>query len=230
MAASSKVTADDVLAAYGSGYFPMAESRDDPQLYWFNPARRGILPLHEFNIPRGLKKFLKSHPFELRCDTDFEGVIRACATLGKTRKETWINDEIIALYCELNHQGYAHSVESWHEGKLVGGLYGVSLGGAFFGESMFSRMSEASKVALVHLVERLNAAGYTLLDTQFVNEHLKQFGVKEIAKRSYMAKLDKALKVEPNPSSLFSTVSVRSGLASSSSFSDTALPSTTKRA
>ncbi len=230
MAASSKVTAESLLAAYASGYFPMAESRDDPQLYWFNPARRGILPLNEFNIPRGLKKFLKSHPFELRCNTDFEGVIRACATLGNTRKETWINDEIIALYCELNAQGHAHSVESWFEGELVGGLYGVSLGGAFFGESMFSRKSEASKVALVHLVEILNEAGHLLLDTQFVNEHLKQFGVKEIAKRSYMTKLDKALKVEPNPSSFFSTVSVRKGSASSSSESEINVPSTASRA
>ena len=136
--------------------------------------------------------------------------------------ETWINDDIIALYCELHEMGHAHSVESWQDGKLVGGLYGVSLGAAFFGESMFSHVSEASKVALVYLVNILKEAGYELLDTQFVNDHLKQFGVKEIRKPSYIKKLDKALKASPNPSSLFSTVSVRKGFASSSRMSDTA--------
>ena len=225
-----KLTPQTLISSYASGYFPMSESRDTTELYWFNPARRGVLPLDDFHIPSGLKKFLKKNPFQTRIDADFEGVIRSCAELGQTRKETWINDEIIQAYCELHRMGHAHSVESWREGKLVGGLYGVSLGGAFFGESMFSRESEASKVALVHLVELLNEAGYTLLDTQFVNDHLKQFGVKEIVKRTYMARLDKALKVEPNPSSLFSTVSVRRGFASSSSSSNGVLPSSSKRA
>jgi len=214
-----ELTTDDLLHAYATGYFPMAESRENPELYWFNPSKRGILPIEDFHIPHGMKKILRDHPFTLTTDTQFETVIRSCAELGKSRKETWINEIIIEKYCELHRLGHAHSVESWHEGKLVGGLYGVSLGGAFFGESMFSRMSEASKIALVTLIEILQEAGYALLDTQFVNDHLKQFGVKEIAKKSYMTKLDKALKATPSPSSLFSTVSVRRGLASSSSSS-----------
>ncbi len=225
-----KLTAEQVLGAYASGYFPMAESHDDPQLYWFNPTRRGILPLESFHVPRSLRKFLRKHPFTVRVDTAFTETIRACAELGDSRKETWINHAIIGLYSQLHSQGHAHSVECWYEDQLVGGLYGVSLGGAFFGESMFSRMSGASKVALVTLVEILREAGYTLLDTQFVNEHLKQFGVKEITKRTYMMKLDNALNVEPNPSSLFSTVSVRRGLASSSSSSNTSEASTRNRA
>lgn len=213
------ITTDTLLTAYASGYFPMAESRDHPELYWFNPSRRGVLPLDDFHIPRSFRKYLRKQPFTIRVDADFEGVIRACADIARKSNETWINDDIIALYCELHHMGHAHSVESWRNNELVGGLYGVSLGGAFFGESMFSREAEASKVALVYLVELLCEAGYILCDTQFVNDHLLQFGVKEIAKRSYMTKLDKALKVSPNPSSLFSTVSVRRGFASASSTS-----------
>ncbi|MCI5049705.1 MAG: leucyl/phenylalanyl-tRNA--protein transferase [Rickettsiales bacterium] len=209
-----EITAETLLAAYASGYFPMAESREGDELYWFNPSRRGTLPLDRFNIPRGLRKVLRDNPFTMRIDSDFEGVIRACADMERGKDGTWINDEIIGLYCELHEMGHAHSVESWQDGKLVGGLYGVSLGGAFFGESMFSHVSEASKVALVYLVEVLREAGYSILDTQFVNDHLKQFGVKEIRKNSYITKLDKALNAEPNPSSLFSTVSVRKGLAS----------------
>lgn len=212
-----KVTAQDVLSAYMSGYFPMAEDRDDPQLYWFNPSKRGVLPLDEFHIPSGLKKFMKKNPFQTRTDSAFKEVMQQCAEINAARKETWINDRIIGLYCELFAQGHAHSVESWRDGRLVGGLYGVSIGGAFFGESMFSRESEASKVALVQLVAVLKEAGYLLLDTQFINNHLLQFGVREIAKRSYLSKLAKALKAEPSPSSLFSTVSVRRGFASSSS-------------
>lgn len=225
-----EITTEILLNAYASGYFPMAENREDEQLYWFNPSRRGVLPIKGFNVPRGLRKFLKDHPFEIKTDAAFRDVITACADINKTRKETWINDAIINLYCELNRMGNAHSVETWRDGRLVGGLYGVSLGGAFFGESMFSRESEASKVALVHLVEILDEAGYTLLDTQFVNEHLKQFGVKEVTKRTYMSKLDKALNAMPNPSSFFSTVSVRRGFASSSSSRRTSKSSTSKRA
>lgn len=224
-----ELTAETLLAAYASGYFPMAESRDDEELYWFNPSRRGTLPIKDFHIPHGLKKTLRNNPFEIRVDADFEGVIRACADIERTTNETWINDEIIERYCELHEMGYAHSVESWRNDKLVGGLYGVSLGGAFFGESMFSRESEASKVALVYLVKILEEAGYTLLDTQFVNDHLKQFGVKEIQKRSYMTKLDKALKVEPNPSSFFSTVSVRNGWACSSNSNNTSPSSSSSK-
>ncbi len=223
---SDTVTTDDLLNAYASGYFPMAESRDSTELYWFNPSKRGVLPLDTFNIPRGLKKTLSANPFTIRADTAFEQVIRSCAEINRSRRETWINNDIITLYCTLHDMGHAHSVESWQDDKLVGGLYGVSLGGAFFGESMFSRVSDASKVALVALVEILKDAGYSLLDTQFVNDHLKQFGVKEITKRTYMRRLDKALQLDPNPSSLFSTSAVRKGFAASSKTSDTSLSTT----
>lgn len=226
MSDNEEITADTLLTAYASGYFPMAEDRDSHDLYWFNPSRRGVLPLGQFNIPRSLKKFLKDHPFEVRVDNDFRAVISACADIERESHETWINDEIIELYCDLHEMGHAHSVETWRDGKLVGGLYGVSLGGAFFGESMFSRESQASKVALVYLVTILREAGYSLLDTQFVNDHLKQFGVKEIRKQSYISKLDRALKLDPNPSSLFSSASVRMGLASSSNDKPTSHPDT----
>lgn len=229
-AKKEKLTPQSLLSAYASGYFPMAEGRDTTELFWFNPARRGVLPLDHFHVPSSLQKIVRKNRFETRVDSDFEAVIRACAELGTSRKETWINDEIIDVYCRVHRMGHAHSVESWVDGRLVGGLYGVSLGGAFFGESMFSRESEASKVALVRLVEILKEAGYGLLDTQFVNDHLLQFGVKEIVKRTYMARLDKALKADPNPSSLFSTVSVRRGFASLSSSNRTDFPSTPKRA
>ncbi len=211
------LTPDMLLAAYANGYFPMALEHDDPELYWFNPAERGVLPLERFNIPRGLKRVLKNHRFTLTVDTAFETVVRACGTLTKDRQETWINEEIVRLYTGLFEIGHAHAVEVWQEETLVGGLYGVSLGGAFFGESMFSRVPEASKIALVTLVEILREAGYLLLDTQYVNEHLKQFGVEAWRKQRYMTKLEKALSASPNPSSFFSTVSVRKGLASASS-------------
>jgi leucyl/phenylalanyl-tRNA--protein transferase len=205
---------ETLLLAYANGYFPMAMEKDDPEVYWFHPEQRGVLPLQGFHIPRGLKRALKSHPFTLKVDSTFREVVEACATLGPARKETWINQPIIDAYCALYEEGHAHSVETWRDGKLVGGLYGVSLGGAFFGESMFSRESEASKVALVMLVEILCEAGYELLDTQYVNDHLRQFGVEEVSRKAYMTKLEKALNASPNPSSLFSTISVRKGLAS----------------
>lgn len=212
-----RLTPDILLTAYANGYFPMAKEHDDPEIYWFHPEERGVLPLAEFNVPRGLKRVMKSHAFTLKVDTAFHEVMRACAELNDHRKETWINPEIVEAYTQLHALGHAHSVETWREGQLVGGLYGVSLGGAFFGESMFSRESEASKVALVTLVEILNEAGYELLDTQYVNPHLTQFGVEAVPKRRYMTKLEKALNASPNPSTLFSTVSVRRGLASLSS-------------
>lgn len=211
------LTPQMLLAAYANGYFPMALEKDDPELYWFSPEERGVLPLDTFHVPKSVKKALADQRFTLKVDTAFEQVIRACGTLTASRDETWINEEIVQLYTALHRMGHAHSVESWHEGELVGGLYGISLGGAFFGESMFSRRPEASKVALVTLVEVLREAGYQLLDTQYVNEHLKQFGVEAISKRRYMTKLEKALSASPNPSTFFSTVSVRRGLASSSS-------------
>lgn len=215
------LTPDMLLTAYANGYFPMALAGDDPELYWFSPEERGVLPLDTFNVPRGLARAMKKHAYSVTVDQDFAAVIRACGTLTKGREETWINATIVELYTELFRQGYAHSIEVWHEGALVGGLYGVSIGGAFFGESMFSRAADASKIALVRLVEILREAGYELLDTQYVNEHLKQFGVEAWKKQDYMIKLEKALKASPNPSTRFSTASVRSGAASSSSESST---------
>lgn len=193
--AGRMITASDLLDAYAQGYFPMAKSREEPELYWFTPEARGVLPLEGFHLPRSLQKFLRKHPFTLTLNRDFAGVIEACAT---ARDDTWINPEIERLYNELHRMGHAHSVECWLEGALVGGLYGVSLGGAFFGESMFSRTSGASKVALAALVETLRAAGYTLLDTQYVNDHLLQFGVQEIPRAHYLQQLQQALEIQPH--------------------------------
>lgn len=191
------LTPEMLLVAYANGYFPMALDKDDPELYWFTPEERGVLPIEQFNIPRGLRRAMKDHPYTIAVDRDFDGVIRACGELTKKRDETWINDEIIRLYTALHRMGKAHSVEAWAEGKLMGGLYGVSIGGAFFGESMFSRAPEASKICLVTLVELLRDAGYALLDTQYVNEHLMQFGVEAVKKRQYLKRLEKALPMAP---------------------------------
>lgn len=186
------IDSDVLLRAYAYGVFPMAESRDDPQLYWIDPEARGILPLGAFHVPRRLRRTVRQQPFEVRIDTAFRDVMLGCAESGPNRNGTWINDRILALYCELHERGLAHSVECWREGRLVGGLYGVSLGAAFFGESMFSRDTDASKVALVYLVARLIAGGYRLLDTQFVTSHLQQFGAVEISRNAYRAKLFEA--------------------------------------
>lgn len=193
------LTPEMLLVAYANGYFPMALDKDDPELYWFAPEERGVLPIANFNVPRGLRRAMKDHPYTLTIDRDFEGVIRACGTLTKKRDETWINDEIIRLYTELHRLGHAHSIEAWVGDELKGGLYGVSLGGAFFGESMFSRAPEASKICLVTLVDILRDAGYDLLDTQYVNEHLMQFGVEAVKKRQYLKRLEKALRLTPAP-------------------------------
>lgn len=192
-----ELTWEMLLNAYASGYFPMAPSRTSAQIHWFYPEKRGIIPLDKFHIPASLAKLCRKKPFAITTDDAFPEIIRACAEINATRKETWINDTIIRLYCELAQRGYAHSVECWQNSILVGGLYGVALGGAFFGESMFSRVPNASRVALVHLVRLLKEAGYTLLDTQFVNEHLKQFGVMEIPRKEYLERLEKALKIKP---------------------------------
>lgn len=206
---SEPVTADLLLAAYASGYFPMADSRHGAELHWYRPKWRGVLPLDAFHVPSSLRKFMKSSPYEVSVDRDFPATIRACADRrAKDRRESWINDTIIELYSQLAEHGHAHSVECRADGELVGGLYGVSIGGAFFGESMFSTRANASKVALVHLVERLRAAGYTLLDTQYVNDHLLQFGVREVSDQDYLLSLEKALNVSPNPSTRFRTASV----------------------
>ena len=182
-----------LLKAYAHGYFPMAERGDSDELFWLDPPMRGILPLDAFHIPRRLRRQLKRRPFDVRCDTDFAGVIDGCAESRAERPQTWINDGIRKLYSSLFSMGYAHSVEFWQDGTLAGGLYGVTLGAAFFGESMFSRVPDASKVALVHLVALLKDGGFTLLDTQFTTEHLAQFGGCEIPQSSYKSLLNDAL-------------------------------------
>lgn len=184
-----------LLRAYASGIFPMAESADSDGLYWFDPERRGIMPLDGFHVPRRLSRTVRQGRFEVRFDHDFPAVMQGCAAVTGTRTNTWINRDILRLYTDLHTRGHAHSVECWSGGRLVGGLYGVSLGGAFFGESMFSRETDASKVALVHLVARLKAGGFTLLDAQFVTEHLSQFGAVEIPRAEYRARLAAAQRV-----------------------------------
>src|SRR6059058_2233207 len=182
-----------LLRAYAAGIFPMAESADDPELFWVDPKRRGIIPLDGFHVPRRLRRIVRQNLFAIRCDTAFEAVMRGCAEGSDKRPNTWINDEILELYAGLFDGGAAHSVECWHEGELVGGLYGVSLGAAFFGESMFSRVTDASKVTLVHLVARLRHGRYRLLDTQFLTPHLAGFGGVEISRARYHRLLAEAL-------------------------------------
>ena len=189
----SGLTPDVLLRAYSVGLFPMAENRDESTLYWIDPERRGILPLDAFHMPRSLRRKMRKGQFDVRCDTAFREVVDACAEPAEGRTETWINDEIVHLYCELHAMGRAHSIETWQDGKLAGGLYGVALGGAFFGESMFSRATDASKIALAHLVLRLRKSGFVLLDTQFVTPHLKQFGAIEISRSDYRDLLSRSL-------------------------------------
>jgi leucyl/phenylalanyl-tRNA---protein transferase len=190
------LTADLLLRAYAAGIFPMAESADDPELYWVDPVQRGILPLDKFHLPRRLARTIRSERFSIACDRDFAGVMRGCAEPTSERPQTWINDEIVAVYSALHESGHAHSVEAYSDGALVGGLYGVSLGGAFFGESMFSRVTDASKVAFAHLIAHLIRGGYRLLDTQFVTDHLGRFGTIEISRARYRHLLAEALKTE----------------------------------
>jgi leucyl/phenylalanyl-tRNA---protein transferase len=188
-----RLTPEILLAAYAGGVFPMAETADEKELFWVDPQRRGILPLDAFHVPRRLRRVVRHGGFDIRCDTAFEEVIRGCAEATEKRPNTWINDEIVQLYAALFARGAVHSVESWLEGMLVGGLYGVSLGAAFFGESMFSRVTNASKVALVHLAARLRLGGYRLLDTQFLTAHLARFGGIEISRARYRRLLAEAL-------------------------------------
>ena len=190
----TRLTPAILLQAYAAGIFPMSEAADDPELFWVDPTRRGIIPLDAFHVPRRLKRVLRRGGFEVRCDSAFAAVMHGCAEASETRPSTWINDEILRLYTSLFESGAAHSVECWFDGELAGGLYGVSLGAAFFGESMFSRASEASKVALVHLVARLRVGGYRLLDTQFLTPHLAQFGAVEISRARYHRLLAEALR------------------------------------
>jgi leucyl/phenylalanyl-tRNA---protein transferase len=190
----TSITPQVLLQAYAAGVFPMAESASDPALYWVEPDERGVIPLQGFHISRSLRKRVKQQPFNIRVDTAFHDVIALCAAQSDTRTETWINKRIITLYSQLHKMGCAHSVESWLDGELVGGLYGIRIGSAFFGESMFSRETDASKVALVHLVARLKFGGFTLLDAQFVNSHLLQFGTQAIAKSRYHKLLEPAIE------------------------------------
>jgi leucyl/phenylalanyl-tRNA--protein transferase len=186
------IAADALLSAYASGWFPMAVAPGE--IRWYSPDPRGIIPIDTFHLPRRLARTLRSRRFEIRVDTDFRSVIAACAD-REDADGNWIDHEIMESYSALHARGFAHSVETWQDGKLVGGLYGVALKGAFFGESMFHRVDDASKAALAALVERLRARGYTLLDTQWVTDHLLQFGAIEIPRRRYLRLLDEALKV-----------------------------------
>ena len=181
-----------LINAYCQGIFPMAH--EDGEIYWYDPDPRAILPLAEFHLSRSLARTVKKRPFTLRLNSDFEGVIRACA--DPDRAFGWISEEIIVAYTELHRLGFAHSVEAWQNGRLVGGLYGVAVGGLFAGESMFHYERDASKVALVHLVERLRRGGFCLLDIQFMTDHLAQFGAIEIPRATYQAKLRRALRIK----------------------------------
>lgn len=198
-----EITPEVLLKAYACGIFPMAESADDPSLHWIEPDRRGIIPLAEFHVPARLARTVRSDRFRVACDQDFEAVIAACAEAKPGRRHTWINGRIRRLYRGLFDIGHCHSVEVYDGGALVGGLYGVSLGAAFFGESMFHRVRDASKVALVHLVARLNAGGYRLLDTQFVTDHLTTFGARELPREAYQALLDEAIAQPPGANNPF---------------------------
>lgn len=190
----SDLTPELVVRAYTIGVFPMAEGRDDPEIYWVDPEARGIIPLEAFHVPRSLAKVLRRRPFRVTVDQAFEATIAGCAEATEDRPQTWINPQIERLFIQLHRLGLAHSVECWQRDRLVGGVYGLALAGAFFGESMFSRVPEASKVALVHLVERLRFGGFTLFDAQFTNPHLVRFGAIEIPRLDYHQRLRRALE------------------------------------
>lgn len=195
---SNQITPELLLNAYAMGVFPMAEGRDDPVVHWIDPRRRGVLPLDGFRVSRSLAKVIRQGRFTVTTDRDFAGVVRGCAD----RPETWINDQIFSLYTALHAMGRAHSLEVWQDGRLVGGVYGVVIGAAFFGESMFSRATDASKVALAFLVHRLRSGGFSLFDTQFLTPHLASLGAVEISRTAYHARLQAALtsQAQFNPS------------------------------
>ncbi|WFU29601.1 leucyl/phenylalanyl-tRNA--protein transferase [Bradyrhizobium brasilense] len=195
--ASSEITPEVLLRAYACGIFPMAESADDPTLFWVEPELRGVIPFDGFRVASRLARTVRSDAFTVTVDTAFKAVIAGCAAPQPGRDDTWINRRIRDLYVGLYASGHCHSVEVWQDDNLVGGLYGVSLGRAFFGESMFHTTRDASKVALVHLVARLIAGGFELLDTQYVTEHLRTFGAIEISRRRYRTLLDKAITGAP---------------------------------
>ena len=206
------ITPDLMLRAYRAGLFPMAEARGSPRLYWLDPEMRGVLPLNGFHLSRRLARTVLSAAFEVTCDTDFAGTIALCAAPAPGREETWINPEIETLFTALHGMGHAHSIEVRRAGVMVGGLYGVSIGGVFFGESMFSRASDASKVALVHLVARLRLMRFLLLDTQFTTGHLAQFGTIDIPRAAYKERLAVAVEQDiawdPEPPGLKAEIAV----------------------
>ncbi len=211
--ASIEITPEVLLRAYACGIFPMAENANDPALYWIEPQQRGIIPIHDMQVHKRLARTIRQDHFEVRIDTDFDGVIGGCAARREGRKSTWINAKIRELYGQLFDMGHCHTVETWLGGKLVGGLYGVHLRGAFFGESMFSTERDASKTALVHLVARLKAGGFSLLDTQFVTDHLRQFGAEEINRDMFQGLLDIALATDADFLRLPASVSGSEALA-----------------
>ncbi|HEY5793374.1 MAG TPA: leucyl/phenylalanyl-tRNA--protein transferase [Bosea sp. (in: a-proteobacteria)] len=190
-----EITPEIMLRAYAAGIFPMAETADDPNLFWVEPELRGVIPLDRFHLPARLARTVRADRFEVRVDHDFEAVIAACAEARPDRPETWINSRIREIFGALFRLGHVHTVECWQDERLVGGLYGLSLGGAFFGESMFHRATDASKVALVHLVARLQQGGYSLLDAQFQTAHLAQFGTQEVPRAAYQGLLERAIVV-----------------------------------
>tara|TARA_R110002073_G_scaffold76656_22_gene186098 strand:- start:480 stop:1130 length:651 start_codon:yes stop_codon:yes gene_type:complete len=205
---------EELLTCYARGVFPMADGKHDPRIFLLEPDERGIIPLDGFHVPRRLARTARQDVFEVRVDTAFAHVLDACAETGSGREETWINEPIRRLYIELFRRGSAHSVECWQNDTLVGGLYGVALGGAFFGESMFSHARDASKIALVHLVARLIEGGFTLLDTQFLTEHLAQFGAELVTQADYRDRLDAALLINGDFLKMPETTSGRQSLQS----------------
>jgi leucyl/phenylalanyl-tRNA--protein transferase len=191
-----EITPELIIRAYRAGIFPMAEDAADEDLFWVSPDMRGIIPLDGFHLSASLRKAIRKSPFSVKVDSDFAATIEGCATVGADRNSTWINLTIRAVYGELFRRGVAHTVEVWDGDELVGGLYGLAIGGAFFGESMFHRRTNASKMAMAHLVERLKAGGFVLLDTQFVTDHLESLGGIEIPRAAYEERLANALLVD----------------------------------
>lgn len=194
LAPGQRIPPDLLLRAYATGVFPMAESQDDTEVFWVRPEERGIIPLDRFHVPKSLAKKIRQRPFDIRFDSDFAGVIEGCAETRLGRTSTWINQPIREAYRALFERGNCHTVEAWQDGRLVGGLYGVTLGRAFFGESMFARERDASKICLAHLVERLKERGFILLDTQFTTDHLKRFGAIDVPRARYETLLEEALQ------------------------------------
>lgn len=191
---SIDITPELIVRAYSAGIFPMAEDASDDDLFWVSPELRGIIPLDGFHASKSLRKAMRKSKWAIRVDSDWDGVIEGCATVGQDRHSTWINQTIRSVYGELFRRGIAHTVEVWHDTQLVGGLYGLAIGGAFFGESMFHRRTDASKMAMAHLVDRLNAGGFDLLDTQFLTDHLASLGGIEIPRAEYEDRLGRALR------------------------------------